>query len=197
MIVVIDNYDSFTYNLVDLLTYLPEEILVFRNDSPLIEPYLAQRPTAVVVSPGPGKPENAGKSPQIVLTCIKQRIPVLGICLGHQLIAQLLGAQIILNKPFHGKTSTIRWNDNCELTAGISLPMTVMRYHSLVIAPNSLPSNLICIAKTTDDEIMAIRSQDKQLTGFQFHPESILTTQGNLLIENWYQTVNFYAPLRN
>lgn len=198
MIVVVDNYDSFTYNLVDLLLYLPEDVRVVRNDdAAAIEVLFRMPPTAVVISPGPGRPEDAGLSPQIVKKCQERSTPVLGVCLGHQLIAQMLGANIVTTKPFHGKTSVIHWAHDNELTANIPTTMTVMRYHSLVIDPRSLPENLACLATTEDGEIMAIQCKNELLTGVQFHPESILTAYGKLLIENWYRTVNFYALLRN
>lgn len=184
MLLMIDNYDSFTYNLVQYLKELHNDVLVHRNDEISLSDIKNLQPECVVISPGPGRPEDAG----ITLSLIKKFagvIPILGICLGHQAIAQAFGARIIrAKKVMHGKTSLI-YHDESDIFSGIKMPLTATRYHSLVIEKDSLPNDFNTIAWTDESEIMGIQHKTLPLTGLQFHPESILTEQGHTLLQNF------------
>lgn len=183
-IIVIDNYDSFTYNLVQLLGKYKNDLLVVRNDEKNIESIRNFQPEKILISPGPGRPEKSGLS----LDVIKQfgnEIPILGVCLGMQAICYLFGAEIInANEIFHGKTSIIE-HDNNTIFKGIPQNFEAMRYHSLIVKKNTLPDEIIITAKTSTGDIMGIRHQVYSLEGIQFHPESILTPFGKQIIENW------------
>jgi len=183
-IIVIDNYDSFTYNLVQLLGKYKNDLLVVRNDEKNIESIRNFQPEKILISPGPGRPEKSGLS----LDVIKQfgnEIPILGVCLGMQAICYLFGAEIInANEIFHGKTSIIE-HDNNTIFKGIPQNFVAMRYHSLIVKKNTLPDEIIITAKTSTGDIMGIRHQFYSLEGIQFHPESILTPFGKQIIENW------------
>ena len=188
MIVLIDNYDSFTFNLYQ---YLGEftEVKIFRNDEITIEELRALKPKGIVISPGPGRPEDAGISMQIA-TSFGEDIPVLGICLGHQAIAAAYGGNVIRAKEiFHGKSSnvTVKGSDILE---GISRKLDVMRYHSLVVDRSTFPKELEIIAETTEDHvIMAIKHKTKKIYGLQFHPESVFTPKGKRMIKNFVEGI--------
>jgi len=184
MILMIDNYDSFTYNLVQYFGELGAEMEVFRNDAICLEMIKRKKPSHIVVSPGPGRPEDAG----ISVSLIKEFagvIPILGVCLGHQAIGYAYGGDIIqAKKLMHGKTSLIYHNKK-EIFKGLSNPFEATRYHSLVIDAKTLPKCLEMIAWTKDNEIMGVRHKAYALWGVQFHPESILTKQGKSLLQNF------------
>ncbi len=185
MILLIDNYDSFTYNLYQYIGELGEKITVKRNDEITIRDIEQLNPEAIIISPGPGRPENAGNTVDIINQFYK-RIPILGICLGHQAIGYTFGAVIEkASKIMHGKTSKIQHN---EKTLFHSMPqeIEVMRYHSLVIKKGTLPSIFEIVAESVDDgEIMAIKHSQYPLYGMQFHPESVGTAEGKQLLNNF------------
>lgn len=186
MIVMIDNYDSFTYNLVQYLQELQEQVLVYRNDEISVEQVLAQNPTMVVISPGPGTPMDAGISRDLVKACIG-RIPVLGICLGHQTIGSVLGMNIVCGiEPVHGKVHRIH-NNGTGVFRGLPADIRVTRYHSLVVDGQSLPPELMVTAWTDQGEIMGIRHKEYLVEGIQFHPEAILTEYGKEMLYHFLQ----------
>ena len=184
MLVMIDNYDSFTYNLVQYLRMLGTEINVFRNDAISLAELEALDPEGIVVSPGPGRPDSAG----ISLECITHfagKIPLLGVCLGHQSIAQAFGGTVVSAKRLmHGKTSMIR-NDGKKLFDGITKPFQAMRYHSLAVSRENFPDCLEITAESEDGEIMGIRHKTHIVEGIQFHPESIMTPLGKRMLRNF------------
>jgi len=186
MILVIDNYDSFTYNLVQYLGELGAEPLVKRNDEVTVDEITAMGPDAVVISPGPGTPADAGVS----IDAIRQlgaQLPILGVCLGHQAIAEAYGGRVIrAPKLMHGKTSKIRHSGQ-DLFEGLDSPLEVMRYHSLTVEAESLPGELEILAWGMEDstEIHAMRHRDHPVWGVQFHPESVMTQSGKQLLENF------------
>lgn len=184
MVLVIDNYDSFTYNLVQYFLELGEEVEVYRNDEITLQEIEKKRPGKIVISPGPCTPNEAG----ISLTLIKKfagRIPILGVCLGHQAIGQAFGGKVVrAHRIMHGKTSPI-YHDQQNLFAGLSQPFEATRYHSLLVERSSLPPELAVSAWTKEEEIMGLRHRDYLLEGIQFHPESILTTEGKKLLNNF------------
>ncbi|HOD11565.1 MAG TPA: aminodeoxychorismate/anthranilate synthase component II [Candidatus Omnitrophota bacterium] len=184
MILMLDNYDSFTYNLVQYLAELKADVEVFRNDAITIDDIKSMRPERIVVSPGPGRPEDAGISVALIREFAGQ-IPILGVCLGHQAIGYAYGGSIIgAKKLMHGKTSLIYHNKK-EIFKGLSNPFEATRYHSLVIEQKTLPDCLEIIAWTQDKEIMGVRHKQYPLWGVQFHPESILTKEGKKLLQNF------------
>ena len=185
MIVVIDNYDSFTYNLVQYLGELGAEVRVLRNDAVTVEQVRAARPDRIVISPGPGRPEQAGVT-MATIAELGQTTPILGVCLGHQAIGMVYGGTISrANSPMHGKTSTVV-HDRKGVFAGINEPFLAGRYHSLVIAPDSVPADLEVAARTKEDgTIMAVRHRTYQVHGVQFHPESVLTEEGRKILRNF------------
>ncbi|MBL8014272.1 MAG: aminodeoxychorismate/anthranilate synthase component II [Candidatus Omnitrophica bacterium] len=185
MILMIDNYDSFTYNLVQYFGELSADMKVFRNDALTVSQVEHMKPEKIVISPGPGRPEDAGISVEIIQK-LAGKIPILGVCLGHQAIGYAYGGKIIHAKSLmHGKTSKVS-HDNQELFANVENPFAATRYHSLVIDPKSLPRELEVTATTTDDkEIMGVRHKNLPLWGVQFHPESILTTEGMKILRNF------------
>ena len=184
MLLMIDNYDSFTYNLVQYFAELGEEVAVHRNDEITLEQIEALQPQHIVISPGPCTPNEAG----ISVPAIKRfagRIPILGVCLGHQSIGQAFGGRIIHAKQLmHGKTSPI-FHDNTSVFRGLPSPFTATRYHSLVIERETLPDCLEITAWTEDGEIMGVRHKALAVEGVQFHPESILTEHGHELLKNF------------
>lgn len=184
MILMIDNYDSFTYNIVQYLGELGEEIEVFRNDQITVEEIEAKKPLAIVISPGPCTPNEAGISLETI-AYFAGKIPMLGICLGHQSIGQAFGGDVIrAEKIMHGKTSEVN-HDGKRLFQNIPSPLTVTRYHSLIVKRESLPDCLEITAETEDQEIMGIRHREYFIEGVQFHPESIKTDYGKLMIRNF------------
>jgi anthranilate synthase/aminodeoxychorismate synthase-like glutamine amidotransferase len=184
MILVIDNYDSFTYNLVHLVGKVTSDVRVRRNDQITLDEIGAMNPSSILISPGPGRPEDAGVCVDVIRT-FGPRIPLLGVCLGHQAIGYAFGGKII-HAPtlMHGKTSAIH-HDACTIFEGLDNPFTATRYHSLVLSPDDLPPELTVTARTSDGVIMGVRHTKYPIEGVQFHPESILTTEGEKLINNW------------
>jgi anthranilate synthase/aminodeoxychorismate synthase-like glutamine amidotransferase len=185
MILVIDNYDSFTYNLVQYLGELGTQPLVRRNNEITVDEIASLKPERIVISPGPGRPEQAG----ITLAVIKAfgpTTPVLGVCLGHQAIGMAFGGSVVRARiPMHGKTSTIS-HDGKGVFAGITSPLTVARYHSLVVDRAGWPADLEISAQTEDDStVMALRHRAFPIHGVQFHPESIMTREGHQLLRNF------------
>lgn len=188
MIFMLDNYDSFTYNLVQYLGELGADLEVVRNDKISVADVVAKAPEGIVLSPGPGRPENAGILQELVLE-VSGKIPLLGVCLGHQGIAQVYGGRIgYAPSIMHGKTSEIS-HDNSTLFKSIDSPFTATRYHSLVIEPDSLPSEFETTAWTDDKIIMGIKHKVYPLYGVQFHPESILTTCGKTILRNFLESL--------
>jgi anthranilate synthase/aminodeoxychorismate synthase-like glutamine amidotransferase len=184
MVVVIDNYDSFTYNLVQYLGELGEEVRVFRNDEISVDELVRLAPARIVISPGPCTPNEAGVSLDVV-TRLAGKVPILGVCLGHQSIGQAFGGKVVrAREVVHGKTSRI-FHDERGLFAGLPNPFEATRYHSLVVAREGLPDCLEVTAKTWDEEIMGLRHKSLPVEGVQFHPESFLTTVGKDLLRNF------------
>ena len=184
MLLMIDNYDSFTYNLVQYFGELGEEVKVFRNDSITLKEIAAMNPARIVISPGPCSPAQAGVS----VAAIKEfagKIPLLGVCLGHQCIGEAFGGEIVhARQLMHGKTSPVT-HDGKGVFAGLPVPLTVTRYHSLAIRRDTLPACLEVSAWTDDGEIMGVRHKDFAVEGVQFHPESILSESGHALLNNF------------
>lgn len=184
---LIDNYDSFTYNLVQAFAAQGAEVLVYRNDAIDVPAALALEPTHLVISPGPGRPEDAGVSLEMI-GAFSERIPLLGVCLGHQCLVHYFGGNIVrAGRLMHGKTSMVI-HDGRNLFRGLSQPFEVGRYHSLCAEHASLPEVLELTAETEQDEIMGVRHKSLPLEGVQFHPESVLTPEGNLLMANFLRT---------
>ena len=188
MILVIDNYDSFTYNLVQQLGELGAEITVIRNDQLTLEEVRRLNPSHIVISPGPGTPDDGGVSLDVISE-FGPTIPVLGVCLGHQCIGQAFGG-VVKRAPrlMHGKTSLIH-HDDSALFNGLSNPFVATRYHSLIVEQSSLPDCLIVTARTEDGEIMGVRHVEYPVFGVQFHPESILTIEGPQLLRNFLEVI--------
>jgi anthranilate synthase/aminodeoxychorismate synthase-like glutamine amidotransferase len=178
---VIDNYDSFTYNLVQYLGELGVEPAVFRNDSVTIGE-LADY-DGIVISPGPGRPEDAGISTQAIRE-LSGKVAILGVCLGHQCLGEAFGGKVVRNEPSHGKTSWIR-HDNSGVLAGVSDPFEATRYHSLIVERASVPDDLVITAWTADDTVMGLRHVKHPSYGVQFHPESVLTKEGQKILGNF------------
>lgn len=192
MILVIDNYDSFTFNLVQYLGELGAELAVFRNDELTVEEIEAMHPDAVVISPGPCTPTEAGVSVELIQR-IGPTVPILGVCLGHQAIGQAYGGRVVRGpRLMHGKTSPISHSGE-GIFAGIPSPVTVARYHSLVIDPDTVPESLEIVAHTDEvgfeDEIQAVRHREHPVWGVQFHPESIASEHGMTLLRNFLDTL--------
>ena len=187
MVLVIDNYDSFTYNLVQYLGELGAGITVRRHDESSLDALRALGPTRVVVSPGPGRPEQAGVSLEAIKV-FGQEMPVLGVCLGHQAIGLAFGAQIVrAPRPVHGKTSTIEHNSR-GVFAGLAATFQAGRYHSLIVAQDTLPAALEVTARTVDEGlVMGLRHRTLPVHGVQFHPESVLTQEGRRILRNFLE----------
>lgn len=184
MILLIDNYDSFTYNLVQYLGELKAEIKVYRNDKIKIEDIEKTKPAKIIISPGPGTPKDAGISNEVI-RAFAGKIPLLGVCLGHQCMGDVFGARIIrAERIMHGKTSLI-YHHGKGIYKGLENPFEAMRYHSLIIKEESIPFCLAITAKTKEEEIMGIRHKEYDVEGVQFHPESILTKEGKKLLKNF------------
>lgn len=193
MILLIDNYDSFAYNLYQLIGEMTKEIQVIRNDEYSIEQIKQFKVQAIILSPGPGRPENAGIC-QEVIAQLGQSIPILGVCLGHQAICQVFGATIsYAPQLMHGKASLIQIESQHPLFAGIQAPMKVARYHSLIAQKDSIPNSLKIIAQTNEKEMMAVSHAYYPIFGVQFHPESILTPDGRRLLANFIQFSQNYS----
>ncbi|GLI55953.1 aminodeoxychorismate/anthranilate synthase component 2 [Propionigenium maris DSM 9537] len=191
MIVLIDNYDSFTYNLFHLLNREGREIVVVRNDKVSVEEIEKMNPEALVISPGPKAPRDAG----ICLEAIERfqgRLPILGVCLGHQSIGEVFGGEVVrAGETVHGKTSEIVHSER-GLFRGVTQNTQVARYHSLIVRRDTLPEELIITAETLEGEIMALRHRDHPIFGLQFHPESLFTPEGDRMIDNFFREVDEY-----
>lgn len=184
MILIVDNYDSFTYNLVQYFGELGCALIVKRNDAVSLDEISSLRPTHVCISPGPGRPAQAGLSNDIVRRFAPQ-LPLLGVCLGHQCIGEVFGGRIVAApRLLHGKTSQIQHNGS-GVFANLPNPFTATRYHSLIVSPDSVPDCLEVTAQTSEGEIMGLRHRDFPVHGVQFHPESILTAEGKKLLANF------------
>ncbi len=184
MNIIIDNYDSFTYNLVQYIGTINQNIKVFKNDVTTIDEIISLNPKRIIISPGPGRPEHAGISIEIIKN-LKDKIPILGVCLGHQAIGYAFGSSVInADDIFHGKVSKIIHNNNL-LFNHIPSPFSATRYHSLIINEESLPNKFEVIARTENNLVMGIRHIEYPLYGLQFHPESILTEYGFQIIKNF------------
>jgi len=192
-LVIIDNYDSFTYNLVQYLGELGAELEVHRNDAISAAQVLALAPDGIVISPGPGDPDRAGVSPGVIQAA-SGRIPILGVCLGHQCLGQVFGGRVVrAPRIMHGKTSPIL-HDGRGIFAGLPNPFTATRYHSLVVDPGTLPACLEVRARTAEGEIMGLKHREHATWGVQFHPESIMTSAGKPLLQNFLQSLRT-API--
>ena len=184
MLIIIDNYDSFTYNLVQQIGAFGERMEVYRNDKVCIEEIEEKIPDHIIISPGPCTPKEAGISNDIIKN-FSGKIPILGVCLGHQCIAYTYGADVVrARRLMHGKTSMIK-HDGKTIYKGLSNPFVATRYHSLIIKEDTLPDFLEVTARADDDEIMGIRHKEYPLEGVQFHPESFLTEEGPKLLKNF------------
>jgi anthranilate synthase/aminodeoxychorismate synthase-like glutamine amidotransferase len=184
MILMIDNYDSFTYNLVQYLGELGEQLIVKRNDAITAKGVARLKPSAIVISPGPGRPSDAGVSNELIRT-FAGTIPILGVCLGHQCIGEVFGGEVVRAKrPMHGKTSKI-YHAQAGVLKGLPNPFDATRYHSLIVKREGLPEDLAVTAWTDDREIMGLQHKRLPVYGVQFHPESILTSAGKDLLRNF------------
>ena len=185
MIFIVDNYDSFTYNLVQALGRWDPDVSVARNDRCDPDEIVARRPDAVVISPGPGRPEQAGRSLDMIASAERHGIPLLGVCLGHQALAALHGGRVVRAPvPRHGKSSRVR-HDGSPLFDGLANPFEAGRYHSLVVEEEGLPPDLRVTARSDDGLVMALAHATLPVYGVQFHPESVLTPEGERLIANF------------
>jgi len=190
MILVIDNYDSFTYNLVHLVGRHTHEVRVVRNDALNVRAVADLAPRGILISPGPGRPADAGITEEVI-RALGTSVPILGVCLGHQAIGEVFGARIV-HAPvlMHGKTSRIR-HDGASIFEGIEQEFVATRYHSLVVDPETLPDILEVSASTEDGVIMGLRHAALPIEGIQFHPESVLTTEGPRMIGNWLRQLGY------
>lgn len=194
MILIIDNYDSFTYNLVHLVGTHTDDLQVVRNDAVTTEDVIGRAPEGILISPGPGRPNEAGISESLIRH-LGASTPILGVCLGHQAIGEVYGGQVTYAPTLmHGKTSRIR-HDGRTVFRGVESPFTATRYHSLVVDRNGLPDELEISAQTEDGVIMGLRHREHPVEGIQFHPESVLTSMGPRIIDNWLERV--LAPSAN
>ena len=195
MIVMIDNYDSFTYNLVQYFRQLGAEVRIFRNDAISIQQIADLNPSGIVISPGPGRPDSAGIS-LAVIHFFSGKVPIFGVCLGHQTIAAAFGGQIVAaGRLMHGKTSTITAAGR-NLFQGIGKPFQAMRYHSLAVSRENFPDDLEISARSEDGEIMGLRHRCHCTEGVQFHPESIMTPLGKRLLRNFLKIAGEYGSER-
>jgi anthranilate synthase/aminodeoxychorismate synthase-like glutamine amidotransferase len=185
MLLVLDNYDSFTYNLVQYLGEMGVDMQVKRNDEISLEEIRALKPERILVSPGPCSPRESGLSNDVIRTFSQEGVPILGVCLGHQCIGHTFGAEVVVNyRMMHGKTSPIKHNGK-DLFAGMPNPFLATRYHSLVIKRDTMPGVLEITAETDEGEIMGVRHKTLPIWGVQFHPESILTENGRTILKNF------------
>jgi len=185
-VLLVDNYDSFTWNLAQAFMVLGAEVLVQRNDQITVEAAKVLAPTHVCISPGPGHPADAGRSPELLAAFVDAGVPLLGVCLGHQMIGHVYGGTVNrAGRLMHGKSSFVQ-HDGTDMFAGCDQPMEVARYHSLIVDPVGMPPEFEVTATTVDrGEVMALRSTARPIWGVQFHPESVLTPQGNVLLGNF------------
>jgi anthranilate synthase/aminodeoxychorismate synthase-like glutamine amidotransferase len=186
-VTVIDNYDSFTFNLVQALMVLEARVTVYRNDERTVDEILAQRPDRLMISPGPGGPREAGISQELIERAAAGRVALLGVCLGHQCLAEVFGGRVVRVAPVHGKTSGMH-HDGVGLFAGLDQGFEAARYHSLAVDPETLPEELAVTARTIDGVIMGLHHRQLPLAGVQFHPESFMTPAGPSVL------ANFLAP---
>lgn len=184
MLTLIDNYDSFTYNLVQYFGDLGAQTRVYRNDQLSAQNVISENPKGIVISPGPSDPDHAGICLDVIKLAANENIPLFGVCLGHQAIGQAFGGTIVQTSPMHGKTSDVQHNKN-SVFKNLEEPLKVTRYHSLVIEPSSLPNELEITAQTKDDIIMGVAHKTKPIHGVQFHPESIATDHGHAILKNF------------
>jgi len=187
MVLLIDNYDSFTHNLAHLIGALGHEVQIYRNDALTVQDIRALAPTHLVISPGPGRPENAGRTPEMIQK-LTGELPIMGVCLGHQAIGQVFGG-VVSHAPVlvHGKATPL-FHQGRSLFSNLPNPFEVGRYHSLTVLHESLPAELEVLATSGDGQIMALRHRQFPVFGVQFHPESILTEHGDLIMQNFLQT---------
>ncbi|MCM1494325.1 MAG: aminodeoxychorismate/anthranilate synthase component II [Bacteroides sp.] len=186
MILLIDNYDSFSYNLYQLVGSIRQDIQVIRNDEWTIEEIRSAGPDAIILSPGPGKPSEAGICIQAVRE-LGSEIPILGVCLGHQSICEAYGATVSYARQLmHGKMSRVRIDTTSPIFQGLPEEIEAARYHSLAVLPETLPDSLKILGRTEDGEVMAVGHRDNPVYGLQFHPESILTPKGALILKNFF-----------
>jgi len=183
-VLLVDNYDSFTFNLVQALRVLGAEVTVHRNDAITVTESVDEHPTHLVISPGPGRPEDAGVTTAMIEAWMG-RVPILGVCLGHQAIGQVFGATVARERRLmHGKSSLV-YHDGKGVYAGLPNPFVAARYHSLAVMKESLPDDLVITAYTDEDEVMGVRHRTLPVEGVQFHPESVLTPEGDHLLANF------------
>jgi anthranilate synthase component 2 len=189
LIIIIDNYDSFTYNLYQYIGEINSDIEVFRNDKITVEEILSKKPTHIIISPGPGYPRDAGISIDVIKK-LGHIIPILGVCLGHQAIGEAYGGVTVHAKELmHGKASQINISKDCIIFKNLEENIIAGRYHSLILEKESLPDELIITATTNDGEIMAVQHKKYPVYGIQFHPESILTPEGKTILKNFVREV--------
>lgn len=187
MIFLIDNYDSFSYNLYQLVGELQPDIRVIRNDQYTVDQIRSMAPSHIILSPGPGRPEDAGVTMEVV-TALGQDIPILGVCLGHQAICAAFGGVVTYARQLmHGKQSLVTFDGDCPLFRGVPTPAPVARYHSLAADPDTLPDCLKVTARTTEGEVMGVQHRSYPIYGVQFHPESILTPHGKTMLKNFLE----------
>lgn len=187
MVLLIDNYDSFSYNLFQYVGTITSDIKVIRNDTYSCEEIEAMHPSHIILSPGPGRPCDAGVC-EDVICYFKGKVPILGVCLGHQAICEVFGATITYAKELmHGKQSEAKVDTNSLIFRGLEDTVKVARYHSLAAANDTIPDCLQVIAKTADDEVMAVKHRDYEIYGLQFHPESIMTKDGMKMLQNFFE----------
>jgi para-aminobenzoate synthetase component II len=193
-VLVVDNYDSFVYNLVQYLAQLGAEVVVRRNDDIATAELAGLDLAGVLISPGPGTPDDAGQSVPVVKACAASRTPLLGVCLGHQAIGAAFGAAVVrASELLHGKTSAV-CHDGLGVLAGVPSPVTVTRYHSLAVDEATLPAEVRVTGRTPSSVVMALRHRDLPIEGVQFHPESVLTEYGHLMMANWLSICGHPAP---
>ena len=189
MIVLIDNYDSFSYNVYQLIGSVAPDIKVVRNDEYSVKEIEEMKPEVLILSPGPGRPAEAG----ICIEAIRYfagKLPILGICLGHQAICEAFGGTVSYAKELmHGKVSFVRSSEGSKIFKGLEQPFKVARYHSLAAVESTLPEELVVTARTEDGEVMAVEHRDYNIVGLQFHPESVLTPDGYTMIKNFFDTL--------
>ena len=187
MILLIDNYDSFSYNLYQYVGEINPDIKVIRNDEMTVEEIEKLNPECIILSPGPGRPEDAGVIMEVART-LGRKIPTLGVCLGHQAICAAFGATVTYaEKLMHGKQSEVRFDLNCPIFKGLPETAPVARYHSLAAAADTIPEELIVTARTVDGTVMAVQHKEYPIYGVQFHPESILTPDGKMILKNFLE----------